>query len=238
MNELYVRAGAYRYLVKIDENGCWIWLCGKALGYAVLSYKLKSYKVAKLMYIKFFGDVPKGYWICHKCDVRDCINPHHLFAGPPQMNHQDFSFKAAYASDDFNMDNDSGLGHRFFYRLLVEKLPVKTRIDLSNQYLEIIKKGSLMEKRHVMLDKLLYDKFAAHCKENYFPVKRGIELVLANALEANVLKASIKAFINTPSSNPRHHDLQAELTKLDIKEMTQPASAEDPNIDRIIEEAI
>lgn len=235
MSIIYIKAKTNRYPVEVDENGCWIWINGRTEGYATLSYKNKTYRVSRLIYAKFFGKIPDGHWVCHKCDVSNCINPDHLFAGPPSINHQDFSFKAFYVSDGFNLKcnvNDSKL---ILYKELIHNLPVRTRVELSNKFIELLKKGLIVEKRHVLLDKDLYDRFAAHCKENYFPVKRGIELVLANALEAGVLRSSIKAFIATPSSNPRRHDLHAALARDEIKEMTSVTPPEmDADVDEIL----
>jgi anti-sigma28 factor (negative regulator of flagellin synthesis) len=37
----------------------------------------------------FKGEIPEGLYICHHCDNRKCIAPHHLFLGTAKENMQD-----------------------------------------------------------------------------------------------------------------------------------------------------
>lgn len=51
-----------------------------------------------------FGPVPEGLQVLHRCDVRKCINPEHLFLGTNQDNMDDKTRKGrAIKKIDFEM---------------------------------------------------------------------------------------------------------------------------------------
>ena len=39
------------------------------------------------------GPIPPGMWVLHRCDVRRCVNPEHLFLGTAQDNSRDMVAK-------------------------------------------------------------------------------------------------------------------------------------------------
>jgi hypothetical protein len=47
----------------------------------------------RAIYKLFIGDIPKGLMVCHSCDVRNCINPKHLFIGTAKDNTKDMMNK-------------------------------------------------------------------------------------------------------------------------------------------------
>jgi hypothetical protein len=51
-------------------------------------------------YILFVAPVPKGLNVCHKCDVKRCVNPEHLFLGTAKENANDAREKGRLATGD------------------------------------------------------------------------------------------------------------------------------------------
>ncbi len=81
-------------------NGCILW-CGslKTNGYGqTRERRLGPHLYAhRLAYERAIGPIPRGMFVCHKCDVPNCINPEHLFLGGPNDNTQDMVRKGRQA---------------------------------------------------------------------------------------------------------------------------------------------
>lgn len=82
----------------IPVTGCWIWMgpIGSS-GYPHVDMwyknKRKTIGATRLAYERAFGQIPKGLFICHKCDIPSCINPAHLFSATAKENSIDMANK-------------------------------------------------------------------------------------------------------------------------------------------------
>jgi hypothetical protein len=66
--------------VVIDENGCWNWQRHSRGGYGRISIGGKESQVARIIFERYYGLVPSGMRVHHKCDNSGCCNPRHLEA--------------------------------------------------------------------------------------------------------------------------------------------------------------
>lgn len=74
-------------------DSCWLWTGGRTTaGYGLISSKGKRAYVHRYSW-ELFRPIPSGMLICHKCDVRHCVKPTHLFAGTQKDNMDDMKRK-------------------------------------------------------------------------------------------------------------------------------------------------
>ena len=87
--------------ITVDNNGCWLMKPYKGCkGYAKVQWtekgKIKKVRAHRYSYQAFKGEIPDGLQVCHSCDIRNCVNPEHLWLGTNQDNVNDMVKKGRH----------------------------------------------------------------------------------------------------------------------------------------------
>lgn len=103
MKKIYKRSTPefrfWKYVSKVDGD-CWLWSGTKnANGYGVLGINKKMFLAHRFSFELHKGKIPKGYCICHSCDVPACVNPKHLWSGTLKQNSIDMAKKGRFSKN-------------------------------------------------------------------------------------------------------------------------------------------
>lgn len=109
-----------RILNRVSKvDGCWVWNgCLDRDGYGDMTFLGESMSVHRAAYFAWTRKIPKGKFICHKCDLPACCNPEHLFVGNAASNRKDAVEKGRF---------DSCKGENHYYSKLKNKDVEKMR---------------------------------------------------------------------------------------------------------------
>lgn len=95
-----------------NESGCWIWTgsLDSKQGYGMLgpSYEIRA--AHRLSWTIYKGPIPDGLCVLHRCDIKRCVNPEHLFLGTDLENRDDAMSKGLWSHQSKTHCN---YGHEF-----------------------------------------------------------------------------------------------------------------------------
>lgn len=84
--------------IMVDPNsGCWLWTAALDVGgYGVFGIGQKLARAHRFAWEMISGPIPSGLCALHKCDIRACCNPDHIFIGTRQDNSTDMVLKGRH----------------------------------------------------------------------------------------------------------------------------------------------
>jgi len=83
--------------VRDPETGCILWTAGRNTnGYGHMRWHSRLWLAHRASWVARHGPIPKGLCVCHRCDVRTCINSDQLFLGTHQDNMTDRALKLSH----------------------------------------------------------------------------------------------------------------------------------------------
>lgn len=87
--------------LRTNEKGCKLWSENDSDWYGSFRFGNKIVKAHRAAYILFIGDIPEGMHVCHTCDVKNCVNPDHLFIGTHRDNMIDMHSKGRWRTGNY-----------------------------------------------------------------------------------------------------------------------------------------
>lgn len=84
---------------KVEKTeSCWLFRNSKTAPYGEFCWNRVPERAHRVSWLLTFGAIPSGLFVCHHCDVKNCVNPEHLFIGTNADNMKDMKDKGRHVS--------------------------------------------------------------------------------------------------------------------------------------------
>ncbi len=89
-----------RFEARLNKTAtCWLWTGAVIVhGYGNLRIRDDNTAAHRMSWELAYGPVPEGLWVLHRCDVKLCVRPDHLFLGTHRDNMNDMKAKGRQAA--------------------------------------------------------------------------------------------------------------------------------------------
>lgn len=146
------------YSIPEPNSGCWLWLGAiSTKDYGSIYFNKKMNPAPRISYAAYYGDIPEGMSVCHRCDTPACVNPEHLFLGTPKENTADALKKGRLVVGERSplakLTDDQATA--IFYDQRPHRL-ISANFNISHGVIERIKAGSIW--KHLGLKKTNTDQ--------------------------------------------------------------------------------
>lgn len=126
-----------RFYQKIDmlPDSCWIWLASLwPDGYGkFVPFHNGSMRAHRWSYEYHIGPIPEDLLVLHECDVKECVNPDHLFLGTHKDNMKDRNNKNRQVQGE-NVNTAKLIADEVKEIRLLYKNNMCTQKDLSSEF--------------------------------------------------------------------------------------------------------
>lgn len=120
------------------NSGCWLWLGAvRANGYGVVGIQVngnwRTKSAHRASWEISYGGIPSGMSILHRCDVRCCVNPEHLFLGTQLDNMRDMHSKGRYTRSPYKCGEEHSTSKLTEAQALYVLSSPKRTVDLAKE---------------------------------------------------------------------------------------------------------
>jgi hypothetical protein len=114
-----------RFDEKVDKTGdCWMWTGAiGGNGYGSIKHEGKTVRAHRVSHELHIGPIPEGMMVCHRCDVRACVNPAHFFLGTNLDNMRDMYSKGRRPAPAGERNGRAKLTNEQVALILADKRP-------------------------------------------------------------------------------------------------------------------